>query len=257
MKDTDFKFTPSVVLLPLYFVLTLWIVFWVERHFKIRFTEFGIYPREIHGLKGVLFSPFLHGDVSHLFNNSLPLLFLLSCLRFFYREHTFKVLFLGILLSGIGTWFIGRPSYHIGASGLVYVLASFIFFKGIQTKYYRLVALSFTVVILYGGMIWYMFPSLEITGEQHISWEAHLSGFVVGYVFSLLFDVKKYVKPIIYDWQQSDYDASQDAFMKHFDEKGNFISSSKMREMETEKWLYFVSNLPVIYEFKSSDEIEN
>lgn len=101
-----------------------------------------------------------------------------------------------------------------------------------------------------------MFPSPEITGEQHISWEAHLCGFVVGFVFSLLFDTQKYVKSIIYDWQKSDFDASQDSFMKHFDEKGNFISSSKFREMETEKWNYFVSNLPVIYQFKSNEEIQ-
>lgn len=253
MKDTDFKFSPSVILLPLYFVILLWIVFWVERHFKIRFTEFGIYPRELVGIRGVFLSPFIHADISHLFNNSLPLLFLVASLRFFYREHSLKVLGYGILFSGIGTWLIGRPSYHIGASGLVYVLASFIFFKGIQTKYYRLVALSFTIVILYGSMIWYMFPSPEITGEQHISWEAHLSGFVVGYVFSLLFAVKQYEKPIIYEWQKPDFDPTNDPFMRHFDAEGNFISSSKMRELETQKWEYFVSNLPVLYEYKKQE----
>jgi membrane associated rhomboid family serine protease len=255
MKDTDFKFTPSVVLLPLYFVITLWIVFFIERHFKIRFSDFGIYPRELSGIKGVIFSPFLHGDLSHLFNNSLPLLFLLGSLRFFYRDHSIKVFLLGILFSGLGTWLIGRPSYHIGASGLVYVLSSFIFFKGIQTQYYRLVALSFTVIVLYGGMVWYMFPIPEIIGEKRISWEAHLSGFVVGFVFSLIFNVEKHVQPIIYEWQRTDFDPTKDAFMKHFDDDGNFVSSSKLREMEAEKWEYFVSNVPVLYEYKIKDDI--
>ncbi|OWP82914.1 rhomboid family intramembrane serine protease [Flavobacterium davisii] len=236
MKENEFKFTPSVILLPLYFVLCLWIVFWVEQQFKISFTVYGIYPRVLSGIKGVFFSPFLHGDIGHLFNNSLPLLFLLASLRFFYREYSLKVLFYGILLSGIGTWMIGRESYHIGASGLVYVLASFIFFKGIQTRYYRLVALSFTVILLYGGMIWYIFPS----AEEHISWEAHLSGFVVGLFFSWLYDTPIYQKPVIYDWQEQNYDFKKDPFMKHFDEEGNFISSSKMRQIELEKWIYTI-----------------
>ncbi|AND64550.1 rhomboid family intramembrane serine protease [Flavobacterium covae] len=250
MKESEFKFTPSVVLLPLYFVLCLWIVFWVEKEFKINLTEYGIYPRSLAGLRGVLFSPFLHGDIGHLFNNSLPLLFLLACLRYFYREHSSLVLWLGLLLSGLGTWLIGRENYHIGASGLVYVLASFIFFKGIQTGYYRLVALSFTVILLYGGMIWYIFPSVE----EHISWEAHLSGFLVGLVFSWLYDAPVYQKTLIYDWQEPNYDSKKDPFMKHFDEDGNFVSSSKMRQIELEKWIYFVSNLPVMYEVKKPDE---
>ena len=246
MKENEFKFTPSVVLLPLYFVLILWIVFWIERQFKINLSEFGILPRTMYGLRGVFFSPFLHGDLNHLFNNSLPLLFLLGSIRFFYRKQSFNVLFFGVIFSGMGTWLIGRESYHIGASGLVYVLASFIFFKGLQTKYYRLVALSFTTVLLYGGMIWYVFPS----AEEHISWEAHLSGFVVGFMMTLFFDVPDFQKPILYEWQSPDFDSKNDPFMKHFDEHGNFISSSKEREMELEKWNYFVSNLPVIYEFK-------
>ncbi|WP_428223350.1 rhomboid family intramembrane serine protease [Flavobacterium sp.] len=250
MKETEFKFTPSVILLPLYFVLILWLVFWVEQQFKISLTEFGIYPRSWTGLRGVLFSPFLHGDLGHLFNNSLPLLFLIACLCYFYRVHAFQVLGWGILLSGLGTWLIGRESYHIGASGLVYVLASFIFFKGIQTRYYRLVALSFTVILLYGGMFWYIFPS----AEEHISWEAHLSGFVVGLLFSWLYDAPVYQKPLVYEWQQPYYDPKKDPFMRHFDEDGNFISSSKMRQMELEKWVYFVANLPVIYEIKKPDE---
>ncbi|MFK7030627.1 rhomboid family intramembrane serine protease [Flavobacterium oreochromis] len=250
MKEHEFKFTPSVVLLPLYLVLFLWIVFWIEQQFKISFSNYGIYPRTFSGLKGILFSPFLHGDLGHLFNNSLALLFLLASLRFFYRDNSFQVLFYGILLSGIGTWLIGRESYHIGASGLVYVLASFIFFKGIQTRYYRLVALSFTVILLYGGMIWYIFPN----AETHISWESHLSGFLVGLLFSWLYSSPLYQKPMIYDWQKPDYDSSKDPFMKHFDGKGNFISSSKMRELELEKWNYFVSNLPVIYNYKKKED---
>ncbi|MDI9308895.1 MAG: rhomboid family intramembrane serine protease [Limnohabitans sp.] len=250
MDENEFKFTPSVVLLPFYFVLLLWIVYWFENQFKISLSQYGIFPRSIEGLRGIFFSPFLHGDIEHLFNNSLPLLFLLSALRYFYQKQSISVLCYGILLSGFGTWLIGRESFHIGASGLIYVLASFIFFKGLQTKYYRLVALSFTVVILYGGMIWLVFPDVE----NEISWEGHLSGFVAGYVLSLLYKTEIYQKPIVYDWQKPDYDESQDPFMKHFDENGNFIPSSKMRDIELEKWNYFVSNLPVIYNYKKTED---
>ena len=146
--ENPFVFTPSVVLLPLLFVLLLWTVFWVEKHFHISLSHYGVYPREAFGAKGIFFSAFLHGDLKHLINNSLALLVLLAALRFFYREQSFVVLFFGIVFSGLGTWLLGRPSYHIGASGVVYLLVSFIFFSGIFRKYYRLTALSLIVVFL-------------------------------------------------------------------------------------------------------------
>jgi hypothetical protein len=130
------------------------------------------------------------------------------------------------LFSGILTWIFARPSYHIGASSLIYVLASFIFFKGIQTKYYRLVALSFLVVLLYGGMVWYIFPNVE----QGISWEGHLSGLIVGIVFTKFFRVPQYQKILKYDWEQPDFDPSQDKFMQRFDQNGNFVNIPQVDE---------------------------
>ena len=250
MQESEFKFSPSVLLWPLYFVLSLWFVFWIEVQFKVSLNNFGIFPRSFYGLRGVVFSPFLHTDIEHLFNNSIPLLFLIAALRYFYRKVSFEILVYGIICSGLGTWLIGRANYHIGASGLIYVLASFIFFKGIQTRYFRLVALSFTIVLVYGGMVWYMFPNEEL----EISWEGHLSGFVVGFVFSILYKSTEHHKQITYEWQKPDFDASKDPFLKHFDEQGNFISSSKMRALEEEKWQYFISNLPVIYTYKETDK---
>jgi membrane associated rhomboid family serine protease len=152
MKDEHhFKFTPSVWIVPAFLLLVLWTVFFLQERYNIQLNVHGIVPRNLLGLQGVLFSPFLHGDFNHLINNSLPLFILTFALVYFYRAISLKVLFYGIILSGIITWVIGRNSYHIGASGLIYVLVSFIFFKGIFTKYYRLVALSFTTVLLYGG----------------------------------------------------------------------------------------------------------
>jgi membrane associated rhomboid family serine protease len=240
--DNPFQFTKAVLLLPLFFVLTLWLVFWYELHFHESLSHFGVYPREVFGLKGILFSPFLHGDLEHLANNSIALFVLLPILRYFYKEQSFLVLFLGILFSGLGTWLLGRPSYHIGASGLIYSLVSFIFFKGIFTKYYRLVALSFTIVILYGGSVWYMFPHVQ----EGISWEGHLAGFSVGLVLALLLKTPQFGKTIFYEWQQPDFNPEHDPFMRNFDEKGNFNPPPKPEDVIKD---YFNSSMKVVYEF--------
>lgn len=241
---TEFKFTPSVISIPLYFVVLLWVIYWINIRFHVDFTEYGIYPRTFSGLKGIFFSPFIHGSLEHLYNNSIPLLCLLAALRFFYRQQTYQVIGYGILISGFLTWLIGRENYHIGASSLIYVLVSFMFFKGLQTKYYRLVALSFTIILLYGGMVWFVFPS----ANQTISWEGHLSGFLTGLGFCFYYKTPEYQKQIFYDWEHADFDKSKDPFMKHFDENGNFVPTPKVEPV----WEYFTSNINVIYNFKEN-----
>lgn len=228
MNDHYFKFSTSVILLPFLSVLFLWIVFWAGLTFHFDIETYGIYPRTFVGLRGILFSPFIHGSIEHLYNNSIPLLVLIAALRFFYREQTFEVLVLGILLSGFLTWVIGRESYHIGASGLIYVLVSFIFFKGIKTKYYRLVALSMMVILLYGSMVWYIFPDVQ----QGISWEGHLAGLITGFAFAVSIKTPEYKKIFRYDWERPDFDAGNDRFMSRFDANGNFVNLPKPEEME-------------------------
>ena len=242
MRSNQFTFSTSVVAWPLFFVLAMWIVFWLDLKFTVNLKEYGIYPRDIQGLRGVFFSPFIHGDLLHLYNNSIPLLLLLAALRYFYRKVSFNVLVFGILISGFLTWIIGRESYHIGASGLIYVLVSFIFFKGIQTKYYRLVALSLTLIMVYGGLIWYVFPDVE----EGISWEGHLSGLITGFGMSLFFRTPEYKKPIRYEWERPDFDPQSDPFMKHFDANGNFVNTPKPEEVIPN---YFTTSIQVIYDF--------
>ncbi len=220
MNDNHFKFSSSVILLPFVFVLSLWVIFWSDRTFNLNLNDFGIYPRDLVGLRGIIFSPFLHGSMEHLYNNSIPIFILLSALRYFYREQFWSVVVFGILLSGFITWVIGRESHHIGASSLIYVLVSFIFFKGIRTKYYRLVALSLLVITIYGSMVWYIFPNIE----EGISWEGHLGGLITGFVFSVVVKTPEYRKMIKYEWERPDFDASQDKFLQRFDENGNFVN---------------------------------
>ena len=216
-RKQDFNFTPGVLGYPIVFVFAIWIVFWVEVRFGVNFNDFGIYPRKTNGLLGILFSPFIHSGIKHLFNNTIPLLVLSMALFYFYRGISWRLLGYGFLLTGLLTWLIARPAYHIGASGIIYLLASFLFFKGIFSKHYRLVALSLIVVFLYGGMLWYVTPI-----DPEISWEGHLSGLIVGLLFAFIFK-KNIAKEPKYIWEQPDYDEEQDEFMRHFDEHGNFI----------------------------------
>lgn len=246
MKQKPFLFSTSVIAWPLFFVLAMWMVFWVEVRFKVDFGDYGILPRSWSGLRGILLSPFLHGDIKHLYNNSIPLLFLIALLRYFYREVSLQVLVFGILVSGLGTWIIGRENYHIGASGLIYVLVSFIFFKGVQTKYYRLVALSLVIVMLYGGTIWYIFPEVD----NQISWEGHLAGFITGFLFSILYKAEKYKKPIRYEWEKPNFNPELDPFMKHFDENGNFVNTPKEEELEyIETQNQFTPSSNIVYDY--------
>lgn len=246
MSD-QFKYTPAVVLVPFFLLLTLWLSFWAEVKFNFDFSDFGIYPRALSGLRGIVLSPFIHGNAEHLYNNSIPLMVLTAALVYFYRNLSLKVLVYGVLMSGLITWVIGRESYHIGASGLIYVLVSFIFFKGVMTGYYRLVALSLLAVFLYGSMIWYVFPDVQ----QGISWEGHLGGLITGFLFAVWYKTPEYKKPIRYDWERPDYDPSQDKFMQRFDENGNFVNPPKP-EPEQEQ----AEPPRIVYHFKEDNGSE-
>ena len=222
MNSNDmFRFNNTVVGYPITFVLIIWIVFWAEIRFGFRLNYLGIEPETFIGLRGVFLSPFIHADISHLYHNSLPLLVLSSALFYFYKPVAWKVLGMGIIVSGVLTWIIAKNGVHIGASGLVYVLMSFMLFRGIISKHYRLMALSFLVIFIYGSMFWYVFPI-----KENISWEGHLSGLITGIVFSLVF-TKTSWNATRFDWEKSDYDSDLDPFMKHFDSNGNFIESKE------------------------------
>ncbi|MCF6295476.1 MAG: rhomboid family intramembrane serine protease [Flavobacteriaceae bacterium] len=220
MNNQDqFKFSTGVIGYPILFILIIWIVFWVEVRFGYSFNSFGVYPRTLTGLRGIIFSPFIHSDIEHLYHNTIPLFVLSVALFYFYRTISWKIIFYGILLSGFLTWSIGRPANHIGASGLVYVLMSFTLFKGVFTRHFRLIALSLLIVFLYGSMIWYVFPV-----KENMSWEGHLSGLIVGLFFALIFK-KSIAKPKKYAWEHEDYNEDNDPFLKHFDADGNFVEN--------------------------------
>ena len=220
MKDSEyFKFDGFTVLPAVVFVFVMWLVYWLEVKFHFRFTDNGIRPQQFSGLQGVFFSPFIHSGLNHLWSNSLPCFILITALSFFYRRVSLWVLVGGMLLTGVFTWFLGRPSYHIGASGVVYMLTAFLFFKGVFTGHYKLLSLSFLVAFFYGSLIWYVLPI-----KEGISWEGHLSGAIAG-MFLAIVTRNKLPEKRKYVWESEQYKEEEDPFMRHFDENGNFIES--------------------------------
>ena len=217
--DNQLKKSKSIFLIPITYVIAIWFIYWVEINFNFNFNKYGVFPRTLEGFRGIFLTHFIHSNTSHLFNNSIPLFVLLSSLFYFYRDVAYKVLLLGAVCTGFFTWCIARESYHIGASGVVYLLFSFVFFSGIIKKHYRLVALSFIVIFLYGSMIWYVLPI-----KDGISWEGHLSGFLVGLYFAIRYRNKGIVK--------EEHQFSQTEFDDLFDENGNFSPPEIVEKLE-------------------------
>lgn len=170
---------------PAIFLLLMWWVKFAEWIFDFPLTFLGIHPLHWDGLPGILLSPFIHGDWKHLAANSVPLLVLGAALYFFYRNMATKIFFLILLITGVWVWLGARESYHIGASGVIYGLSTFLLLSGFIRKETRLMALSLVVVFLYGSFVWGIFP--QFFPEKNISWEGHLSGMIAGVVLAIFY----------------------------------------------------------------------
>ena len=182
---------------------------------------YGIIPRYYTGMRGILLSPLFHSDWEHLFNNAIPILALGFMVFTFYRKVAYLLFPFGWVLTGILVWLFADigllPSdnhvgCHIGASGLVYMLASFVFFSGVIRRSLPLIAVSLIVVFLYGGMLWGIFPEEVIIyteGQQRISWESHLFGAMVGAFFAFMWR-KIGPQRQYFPWKQKDYYNVQD-----------------------------------------------
>lgn len=172
----------NALIYPVLFVLIIGLIHLVQYVFDISFLNYGVYPRSFKGLIGVITSPLIHGDFNHLFNNSIPLLILGTSIFYFYKKVALRLSFWIYLMVGIWTWISARESYHIGASGLIYGLFAFLLVSGFIRKNSRLISLSFFVVMVYGSMVWGIFPI-----KVNISFEGHLWGFVAGIVLAFYY----------------------------------------------------------------------
>ena len=170
------------LIFPSFFVVIFWLVEIFESVFQFDFSRFGIFPLHQKGLPGILLSPFIHDDFKHLSANTAPFFILSFALFYFYRKLAYRIFVLLLLLSGVCVWLGGREAWHIGASGLVYGMASFLFFSGIFRSDTRLLTIGLIVAFLYGSMFWGIFPILP-----EISWESHLWGAVSGLILSYFY----------------------------------------------------------------------
>ncbi|MFT5859806.1 MAG: membrane associated rhomboid family serine protease [Flavobacteriaceae bacterium] len=187
MKQHQFGSPIEAIAYPAVLLVLMWLVFWADHLFPdIPFYHWGVIPKDLDTLQGVLLMPLLHAknDIGHIMNNSVPTGILLAALIYYYRDIAGRVFIISWLLTGLGLFVFAEntSSYHIGMSGVVYALAAFLFTSGILRKYRPLQAIALFVAFVYGSMIWGIFPT-----DAHVSWEGHLSGMVTGIVLAIIY----------------------------------------------------------------------
>jgi len=170
---------------PTLFVVIIWLVKLTEVIFHFDFGIYGILPLKASGLIGILTAPLIHANFAHLMANTIPIWVLMATLLYFYRPIAWKVFFLTYFMTGLWVWFWAREAYHIGASGVIYGLATFLFLSGIFRRESRLMSISMFIIFIYGGLVWGVFP--QLFPEKNISWESHLMGIVAGLVLAVFY----------------------------------------------------------------------
>lgn len=218
MKNYLAKQILNSVFYPLLFLFIAWLVFIIERLNEFNFSAYGILPRKLSGVIGILTSVFIHGDIQHISSNTLPILVLGMMLFYFYKKIA-KATFVWIwLVSGIWLWIGGRSSevnliYHIGASTLIYGLATFLFFSGVFRKHLRLMVVSALVVFLYGSIMWGIFPL-----KSEISWEGHLFGALAGVLVAYNYRNEGPQRQVYYWGEEEEENEEIDKLSENFDE---------------------------------------
>lgn len=204
-KRDESKQDISKILTPLFFPIAMWIVFLLSFLLNEDFSRMGLLPRNLVGLLGIITSPLIHADFSHIFSNTIPLIILGWIIFSVYPKLSYLLFVFIYLLTGLLVWIFARQVYHIGASGLVYGFVSFLFFSGIFRRDNKSIALALVITFLYGGLVWGMIPGLK-----GISWESHLFGAITGLLAAYMF---RNIEPPSkkYDWEDEpdDFDVNE------------------------------------------------
>ena len=144
---------------------------------------YGITPRTVSGLWGILWAPFLHGDFAHLIGNTIPFVILSWLIMLSGVGDWLIVTVVSALVGGFGTWLIGdSASVHIGASGVIFGYFGFLLARGYFERSFVAIAVSVLVALMYGGLILGVLP-----GQEGISWQGHLFGCAGGMISAWLF----------------------------------------------------------------------
>jgi len=209
------KLNVTKLLTPLLFPIVLWVVHLLSLLFNEDLSKLGLLPRNLVGLLGIFTSPLIHADFSHLISNTIPLIILGWIIFYFYPRLSYLLFVFIYLLTVLLVWIFARQVFHIGASGVVYGLVSFLFFSGIFRRDNTSIALALVITFLYGGLVWGMIP-----GWKGISWESHLFGAITGLVAAYLF--RKIDPPSKkYDWEDEPDDFDVDKLEVSYDPEKN------------------------------------
>ena len=200
------------------FVIVIWSVFLFEQVFQLNLVRFGLRPRDFNGLIGVVTTPLLHYNLSHVASNTLPLLVGGTMLLFLFPNASLRVLPALYFGSGLLAWLFARSSIHIGASGLIYGRLTFVFASGVIRRDLRSIGAALLVWFLYGSMIWGVFPT-----APNMSWELHASGALIGLLLAVRY--RGWDQPPMkrYEWEDEPLaDALDDAPWRdpRFDSRG-------------------------------------
>lgn len=163
------------------FVVAVAAVWWAQHQFGLDLRAFSIRPRTPEFLVGVLTAPLLHGSLEHLLGNSFGL-FVLGVLTLYRYPQSARIAVPLIWLgAGLGTWWIGRSSFHLGASGVTHGLMFFVFVSGLIRRDRTSIAAALAAFMFFGGMLVTILPR-----EPGVSWEYHLSGALAGVIAAVL-----------------------------------------------------------------------
>ena len=240
----------SVIMYPLLFLIVCWAVFLADYNWDLDLYLYGVNPRTVSGLKGILFSPFIHGDFGHIINNSLPVFILGSMIFYFYKPIAWPAILWIYVISGIWLWVGGRnndviPNYHIGASTLIYGFASFLFFSGVFRKHKQLMMVSAFVVFMYGSITHGIFPF-----DTRVSWEGHLFGAISGVLVAYSYK-KEGPQAVVHQWPEEERDLEAEYNQQLFEQQ---------QQAEFEKMMMEQNNKPsldpfhIVYHYRESEE---
>jgi membrane associated rhomboid family serine protease len=189
----------AAVLVAFAFVVVLAVIHAAGAWLGLGLQRFGVHPRQMAGLAGVVAAPLLHGDLAHLLSNALPLLVAGTTMLHLYPDSSRVVLPAVYVGPGVAVWLFGRDSLHFGASGLVYGLVSYIFVAGLLRRDRRAIAASLLVAFMYGTLVWGVFPIKVGT-----SWETHLAAAVIGIVSAIALRARDVPPRKRYSWEDEE-----------------------------------------------------
>lgn len=231
-------------------VSLLWVVFVLDDYYNHQLMQYGMKPKSLEGLIGILTMPFLHSPngYSHILNNSMAVMVLSTTLHTIYKEIAWKVTGLIWLLTGLLTFFIAKSgTLHIGISGITYGWAAFIFVSGVLRWDRKLTGVSLALVVLYGGLVWGLFPF-----QEGISWEGHTAGAISGILMAVYFrKAPPQPKKMVYEkLEELGIEPEEPYWDPEYMEQKRLREQAEQLEREREAH----QTTKIIYHFKEKDQ---